>query len=202
MVVGELTQEVDLLVIGGGPGGYVAAIAAADAGIQTTVVEEARVPGGVCLREGCIPSKALLHVAKIIEDAAHAKNFGITFSEPKTDIEKLRSWKNGIIRKLSGGVKTLLAGRKVDYIKGRAEFESSRIVRVEGDEPTRIKFKHCIIATGSQAKSLPESILPRDLCWDAADALEIEKCPNGFWSSAAATSVWRSGRSTQRWAAK
>ncbi|MCG8404082.1 MAG: dihydrolipoyl dehydrogenase [Phycisphaerales bacterium] len=177
MVVGELTQEVDLLVIGGGPGGYVAAIAAADAGIQTAVVEEAKVPGGVCLREGCIPSKALLHVAKIIEDADHAKNFGITFSPPQTDIDKLRNWKNGIIRKLSGGVKTLLAGRKVDYIKGRAEFESSRIVRIEGDEPTRIKFRHCIIATGSQAKNLPESILPRELCWDAADALEIEEVP-------------------------
>lgn len=177
MVVGELTQEVDLLIIGGGPGGYVAAIAAADAGIQTAVVEEAKVPGGVCLREGCIPSKTLLHVAKIIEDAAHAESYGITFSSPGMDIEKLRNWKNGVIRKLSGGVKTLLAGRKIDYIKGRAEFESSKIVRVEGDEPTRIKFRHCIIATGSQAKRLPESILPRELCWDAADALEIEEVP-------------------------
>ena len=115
MVVGELKQEFDVVVIGGGPGGYVAAIAAADAGLATAIVEMAEVPGGVCLREGCIPSKALLHVAKIIDEAAHASSFGVSFGEPKTDIKKLRDWKNGVIRKLSGGVKMLLKGRKVEY---------------------------------------------------------------------------------------
>lgn len=177
MVVGELTQETELLVIGGGPGGYVAALVAADHGIQTALVERAEVPGGVCLREGCIPSKALLHVAKIIDEAAHAAEFGVSFSKPETDVTKLRNWKNGVIRKLSGGVKQLLAGRKVDYITGDAEFEDSRSVRIEGGEVSRIKFKHCIIATGSRAKMLPESVLPRELCWDAADALKVQEIP-------------------------
>lgn len=177
MVVGELTQEIDLLVIGGGPGGYVAAIAAADAGIATALVEEAKVPGGVCLREGCIPSKALLHVAKIIDDAEQARDFGVDFPKPKTDIDKLRSWKDGVIRKLTGGVRSLLKGRKVEYVTGRAEFESSKIVRVEGDEHTRFKFRRCIVATGSRARALPESVVPRDLYWDAAQALEIEQIP-------------------------
>ncbi len=177
MVVGELTQEVDLLVIGAGPGGYVAACAAADSGMQTALIERAEVPGGVCLREGCIPSKALLHVAKIIGEAQHAAEFGVSFQAPKTDVGKLRDWKNGVIRKLAGGVKTLLSGRKVDYLVGRAEFEGSRSVRIEGGEVPHVKFKHCIVATGSRAKMLPESILPRELVWDAADALKMQEIP-------------------------
>lgn len=177
MVVGELTQETDLLVIGGGPGGYVAACVAADLGIQTTVVEWAEVPGGVCLREGCIPSKALLHVAKIIDDAEHAGSFGVAFEKPNVDVKKLRDWKNGVIRRLSTGVKGLLSNRKVDYINGRATFEDSRRVRIEGGDVAYVKFKHCIIATGSRAKTLPESVLPRDLYWDAADALKVEEIP-------------------------
>lgn len=177
MVVGELTQECELLVIGGGPGGYVAAAAGADMGLQTCCVELADVPGGVCLREGCIPSKALLHVAKIIDDAAHAESFGVAFGEPKTDIDKLRSWKNGVIRKLAGGVKSLLAGRKVEYINARATFENSKTVRLEGSDVARIKFKHCIIATGSRARTLPPAIMPRELCWDAADALRLDEVP-------------------------
>ena len=177
MVVGELTQEADLLVIGGGPGGYVAACAAVDVGIQTTLIECADVPGGVCLREGCIPSKALLHVAKVIEDAAGAKKCGLTFQPPQIDVDKLRNWKNGVIRKLSLGVKSLLTGRDVEYITGRAAFESSNMVRVEGDNATRIKFRHCIIATGSAAKMLPDSLLPREHCWTAADALKVQEIP-------------------------
>src|SRR5437762_10249658 len=111
MVVGELSQEVDLVVIGGGPGGYVAAAHAADLGIRTTIVEAAEVPGGVCLREGCIPSKALLHVSHIIDHAAHADSFGITFGAPSIDIEKLRTWKSGVIRRLATGVTGLLKAR-------------------------------------------------------------------------------------------
>ncbi len=177
MVVGELTQEVDLVVIGGGPGGYVAALAAADHGIQTALVEEAKVPGGVCLREGCIPSKALLHVAKVMDEAAHAEAFGITYTRTGLDIEKLRNWKNGVIRKLAGGVQSLIKARKIDYFNGRATFESSNIIRVEGQDTTRIKYRHAIIATGSEAKHLPEAVLPRELCWNAADALEVSEVP-------------------------
>jgi dihydrolipoamide dehydrogenase len=177
MVVGELTQEVELLVIGGGPGGYVAACAAADEGIATAVVDSADVLGGVCLREGCIPSKALLHIAKIIDEAAGAAKFGVSFASPQIDLGRLRGWKNGEIRKLSAGVKGLLAGRQIEYFQGRAEFESSSMVRVEANETRRIKFRHCIIATGSVAKMLPESLVPSGLCWDAADALELREVP-------------------------
>jgi dihydrolipoamide dehydrogenase len=177
MVVGEFTQETELLVIGGGPGGYVAACAAADQGIKTTLIEKAEVPGGVCLREGCIPSKALLHVAKIMDEAEDAAAFGVTFGKPSTDINKLRDWKNGVIRKLAGGVTQLLKGRKVEYITGIATFEGSNSVRVEGGDVAHVKFRHCIIATGSVAKMLPESLMPRELCWDAADALKVQEVP-------------------------
>ncbi len=178
MVVGELTQEMDLLVIGAGPGGYVAACAGADAGFHTGVVDAADVPGGVCLREGCIPSKTLLNVAKIIDEAEMASKFGVSFEKPGIDIKKLRNWKNSVIKKLSSGVEGLLKGRQVEYIRGKAVFESSRIVRVEGEENMRIQFKHCIIATGSSANALPESLIARDLYWNAAEALEVEEIPN------------------------
>ncbi|MCB9852474.1 MAG: dihydrolipoyl dehydrogenase [Phycisphaerales bacterium] len=177
MVVGELTQEFDVLVIGGGPGGYVAAIAAADAGFATAIVEMAEVPGGVCLREGCIPSKTLLNVVRIMDEAEHAAAFGVTFAKPKTDVDKLRDFKNGVIKKLSTGVRALLKGRKVEYFKGHATFESSKLIHIEGENVGRIKFKHCILATGSRAKMLPEKLLPRELCWNAADALKMEEVP-------------------------
>lgn len=177
MVVGELTQEVDLVVIGGGPGGYVAALAAADNGIPTALVEEAKVPGGVCLREGCIPSKALLHVAKIIEETKHAENFGITYTRSNLDVEKLRNWKNGVIRKLATGVQSLVKARKLEYFNGHAEFVSSNMLRIEGADNARLKFKNAIIATGAAAKFLPESVVSRDLCWSAADALEVSEIP-------------------------
>ncbi len=177
MVVGELTQEVDLLVIGGGPGGYVAAAHAADLGLRTAVVESADVPGGVCLREGCIPSKALLHVARIIHEAEQAESFGVHFGPRKIDLDKLKNWKNGVIRRLATGVTGLLKKREVDYYTGRAVFESSRAARVEGGEVSHIKFKHAIIATGSVAKTLPEKVLPRELYWDAADALHLREIP-------------------------
>jgi dihydrolipoamide dehydrogenase len=177
MVMGELTQEADLLIIGGGPGGYVAACAAADAGIPATLVDSAEVPGGVCLREGCIPSKALLHVAKIITDAARAAKFGVSYQPPRIDVNKLANWKKGVIRKLALGVKSLLSGRQVEYFTGRATFEDSRTVRIEAEKATRIKFRHCIIATGSAANTLPESVIPRALCWDAAAALEVQEIP-------------------------
>jgi dihydrolipoamide dehydrogenase len=177
MVVGELTEEVELLVIGGGPGGYVAAAHAADLGIDTALVESAEVPGGVCLREGCIPSKALLHVAHLVEDATHAESFGITFGPPGIDYEKLRNWKAGVIRRLATGVSGLLKSRKVEYFTGRAVFENSRTVRIEGESTSHLKFKHCIIATGSRAKTLPEKVLARDLYWDAAEALALKEIP-------------------------
>ncbi|MCC6361237.1 MAG: dihydrolipoyl dehydrogenase [Phycisphaerales bacterium] len=180
MVVGELTESTDLLVIGGGPGGYVAAFKAADLGVQTTIVDAAPVLGGVCLREGCIPSKALLSVAHLVDHAAHAKEFGISFESPKIDVEKLRTWKQGVVDRLCNGINTLAKKRNVRVIRGTAHFEDSKTVRIDGGEAARIKFKHCIIATGSRAKRLPETLLPADCCIDSTGALELEKVPKSL----------------------
>ncbi|MFQ5806369.1 MAG: dihydrolipoyl dehydrogenase [Phycisphaerae bacterium] len=177
MVVGELTEETQLLVIGGGPGGYVAAFKAADLGIQTTIVDAAPILGGICLRAGCIPSKALLHVAHLITHAAEARDFGITFDKPKIDVEKLRGWKQGVVDRLCGGVNTLAKKRNVRVIQGRAVFEDSHSVRIADAEVARIRFKHAIIATGSRAQRLPEAIVPADCCIDSTDALELETIP-------------------------
>lgn len=178
MVVGELTEEVELLVIGGGPGGYVAAFRAADLGVSTTIVDAAPVLGGVCLREGCIPSKALLNIAHLIHSAEESANFGVTFGKPKIQIDKLRDWKKTVVDRLCGGVDTLAKKRKVRVIKGTARFEDGRTVRVEGaPDVSRLKFKNCIIASGSRVKRLPESVLPRDCYIDSAQALELETVP-------------------------
>ncbi|MGE0481642.1 MAG: dihydrolipoyl dehydrogenase [Phycisphaerae bacterium] len=177
MVVGELTEEIDLLVIGGGPGGYVAAFKAADLGVRTALVDEAALLGGVCLREGCIPSKALLHVAHVIEKAHDLGNFGVSFKSPAIDVEKLRGWKQAVVEKLCGGIKTLAGKRNVRIVRGRAKFEDSRTVRVEGADTGRIKFKNCIIATGSRPKRLPESLVPADCVLDSTGALELPDIP-------------------------
>ncbi len=178
VVIGELTESTDLLVIGGGPGGYVAAFRAADLGLQTTLVEANPLLGGVCLREGCIPSKALLHAAHTIENAHAAADWGISFKEPKIDLDKLRGWKQSVVDRLCGGVKTLAGKRKVRVIQGTARFEDSKTVKVEGTEAVRLKFKNCIIATGSTPKRLPERLMPADCCEDSTGALELPTIPD------------------------
>ncbi len=180
MVVGEFTEEAELVVIGGGPGGYVAAFRAADLGIPTVLVDDAPVLGGVCLREGCIPSKALLHVAHLVENAAGATDFGVAFGAPKIDVAKLRAWKESVVERLCGGIKTLAGKRKVRVVRGRARFEDSRTIRLEDSEVARIRCKHAIIATGSRPKMLPESLIPPDCCIDAAGALELADMPKSL----------------------
>lgn len=177
MVVGDLTEEADLLVIGGGPGGYVAACHAADLGIRTTLVDACPTLGGVCLREGCIPSKTLLHVADMIAEAELLKKAGVSFGQPKIDIEKLRQWKVRVIKRLAGGVDMLLSKRGVTVIRGRASFEDGRTVHIEGDSAMRLRFRHAILATGSRPKRLPESVIPADCCMDSTDALELKDVP-------------------------
>ncbi len=180
MVVGELTEQTDLLIIGGGPGGYVAAFRAADLGLQTTLIDSSPLLGGVCLREGCIPSKALLHVAHLIDDAAHAANFGVTFPPPQIDVDKLRAWKQSVVDKLCGGVKTLAKKRDVRVIQGHAHFEDSRTVRVEGESVTRLRFKQAIVATGSRPKTLPDELMPPDCCIDSTGALALADIPKSL----------------------
>jgi len=155
MVVGEFTTEVDVLVIGAGPGGYVAAIRAAQLGKSVAVVEKADL-GGVCLNVGCIPSKALIHAAHTYEQAEHAQAMGITMENVKVDFAKVQEWKNGVVKQLTGGIGSLFKGHKIQVIPGEALFVNEREVRVfHGYEVNRYRFEHCIIATGSRPIELP-----------------------------------------------
>jgi len=177
LVVGELTEQTDVLVIGGGPGGYVAALKAADLDLQTTLVDADERLGGVCLRVGCIPSKALLHVAHLIEDAKQARQFGVTFREPQIDRKRLLDWKEDILKRLSGGIDTLARKRQVRVIHAKVRFEDSRTVRLEGNGGGTLRFKQCVIATGSRPKMLPESVMPAECCMDSTGALALDTIP-------------------------
>src|ERR1035438_2155030 len=117
------TSNLNIAVVGGGPGGYAAAFLAADLGMTVTLIDPELNPGGVCLYRGCIPSKALLHIAKLIEESQQAKNWGIEFGEPKIDLARLRSFKENVVKKLTGGLGVLSKQRKVHYVRGRAAFE-------------------------------------------------------------------------------
>src|SRR6201998_1379717 len=124
------TRSLNIAVVGGGPGGYSPACLAADLVMTVTLIDPEVNPGGVCLYRGCIPSKALLHVAKLIEESQQAKNWGIEFSDPKIDVAKLRGWKESVVKRLTGGLGQLSKQRHVQYIQGRAGFENSTSLRV------------------------------------------------------------------------
>src|ERR1700752_1600391 len=124
------SSNLRIAVVGGGPGGYAAAFLTADLGMNVTLIDPEVNPGGVCLYRGCIPSKALLHVAKLVEESLQAKDWGIEFAAPKIDLARLRSWKEGVVKKLTGGLGVLSKQRKVRYIQGRAAFENSTTLRV------------------------------------------------------------------------
>jgi dihydrolipoamide dehydrogenase len=143
-------RETQLLVIGAGPGGYPAALHAADHGMKVLLVDEDPKLGGVCLNRGCIPSKSLLHIAKIVREAHEAIEYGLVFGEPKLDLEKLRGFvQQKVVGKLTGGIGMLCKGRGVETIRGHAEFTSPNTVAVTGEQPGTIKFEKCIIASGS-----------------------------------------------------
>jgi dihydrolipoamide dehydrogenase len=149
-------RTTQLLVLGSGPGGYTAAFRAADLGLKVTLVERHETLGGVCLNVGCIPSKALLHAAKVIEDAQEMSERGIAFGAPKIDLPKLRAWKGSVIAKLTGGLKVLARQRKVEVVRGVGRFIGPNVIEVTGAEgPQRIRFEQCIIAAGSEAVRLP-----------------------------------------------
>ncbi len=155
-VEAQADRTTQLLVLGAGPGGYTAAFRAADLGMKVTLVERWPSLGGVCLNVGCIPSKALLHAAKVIEDAEAMAANGIAFGNPTLDLEKLRGWKTGVVKKLTGGLKLLAKQRKVEVVQGAGRFASPHILEVTGDSGTeRIRFEQCIIAAGSEAIRLP-----------------------------------------------
>jgi dihydrolipoamide dehydrogenase len=173
-----LTNSTQVAVIGGGPGGYAAAFMAADLGLRVALVDLEPNPGGVCLYRGCIPSKALLHVAKVIGESRQAANWGIEFSEPKIDLDKLRAWKDGVVNKLTGGLGQLGKQRKVDFIRGRAEFLDSRTLKIERqDGERRLAFDNAIIATGSRPAPPPALSLDSPRIMDSTVALELDDIP-------------------------
>src|ERR1700722_873785 len=173
------TPNLRVAVIGGGPGGYAAAFLAADLGMKVTLIDPEVNPGGVCLYRGCIPSKALLHVSKLLEEAEQAKNWGIEFAAPKIDLNKLRSWKEGVVNKLTGGLGQLSKQRKVEFISGKAAFVNSTTVKVTktagGEE--NLTFDRIIIATGSRPTVVPSLKLDSPRLMDSTGALDLPDVP-------------------------
>jgi dihydrolipoamide dehydrogenase len=155
MVMGELQQETEVLVVGSGPGGYAAAFRAADQGLDVTMVDPAQRPGGVCLYKGCIPSKTFLFLSELIHDAQRAETMGIVFDKPRINLKALREWKGNVIDSMANGLVSLSNRRGVQLIQGRAQFESSNMVRLQDAEVSHIKFRHAIIATGSHPIAFP-----------------------------------------------
>jgi dihydrolipoamide dehydrogenase len=173
------TQSLNIAIIGGGPGGYAAAFLAADLGMTVTLIDPELNPGGVCLYRGCIPSKALLHVAKLIEESHQSANWGIEFAAPKIDLARLRSWKEGVVKKLTGGLGVLSKQRKVHFIQGRAAFENSttlRVTKADKSEET-LTFDRIVIATGSRPAVVPSLKLDTPRMMDSTGALNLEDIP-------------------------
>jgi dihydrolipoamide dehydrogenase len=180
VVEAEATRSTQLLVLGAGPGGYTAAFRAADLGLKVTLVERWDALGGVCLNVGCIPSKALLHAAKVIEEAHEMSARGILYGAPQLDFNKLRDWKNSVVRQLTGGLTTLAKQRKVEVVRGVGQFLSAHVIEVSsGDKRESIRFDQCIIAVGSESVRLP--FLPDDpRIIDSTGALELPEKPGRF----------------------
>ncbi len=163
-----------LVVIGSGPGGYAAAFRAADLGLEVTLIERYETLGGVCLNVGCIPSKALLHTAKVITDAADSGKHGVSFGEPEVDLDALRAWKDGVVGKLTGGLVKMAKGRKVTVVQGAAVFAGPNALEVDGEA---IEFDQAIIAAGSSAVQLPGMPYDDERVIDSTGALALVDVP-------------------------
>ncbi len=178
MVMGDLGRDVDVVVVGGGPGGYSAAFRCAELGLETVVVDADQQLGGACLYEGCIPSKALLHVAAVLGEVERAREFGVDFGAPRISLDPLRKWKTErVIGKLARGLASVARSKGVEVIGGRAVFEGSRELRVEGDAPQTLRFTHGVIATGSRPSPLPGIALDSDRVMDSTAALALPDVP-------------------------
>ena len=174
--------KLHVAVVGGGPGGYAAAFLAADLGLSVTLIDPEVNPGGVCLYRGCIPSKTLLHVADLIEESRQAKNWGIEFADPKIDLARLRSFKEGVVNKLTGGLGLLSKQRKVQYIQGKAAFENSntlRVTRANGNTDN-LSFDRIILATGSRPAIIPSLKLDSPRLMDSTGALDLTDVPGSL----------------------
>lgn len=175
MVMGSLRQETQVAVIGGGPGGYVAALRLADLGKEVVLIEQRERTGGTCLLEGCIPSKALIHAVEVKHAALAARAFGLGVAEIEVDLQKLRAWTAATVEGLSAGVDGLLKRRGVQVLRGRARFTSATSLAVEGGQTSGIDFEQAVIATGSSLNALPPGIVSS--VWSSADALTLPRVP-------------------------
>ena len=168
----------EVVVLGAGPGGYTAAFRAADLGKKTVLIERYPTLGGVCLNVGCIPSKALLHVAKVITEAEETAHAGIDFGKPRIDVAKLREWKSGVVSKLTKGLAGLAKQRKVEVLQGRGEFATANTLRVETAHGTKtVAFEHCVIAAGSSVARIPGFPYDDKRIFDSTGALELPEIP-------------------------
>jgi dihydrolipoamide dehydrogenase len=175
-------QTTRLTVIGAGPGGYAAAFLAADLGLEVTLVDPEANPGGVCLYRGCIPSKALLHVAGVLREAGDAQHCGVAFGPPRIELEKLRSWNEGVVKSLTDGLGQLTRQRRIGFIRGRARFVDARtleIERIDGSRET-LGFEHAIIATGSRPAALPGVHIDSPRVLDSSAALRLDSIPKSL----------------------
>jgi dihydrolipoamide dehydrogenase len=173
-----VSNPIKLVVIGAGPGGYAAAFLAADMGMQVTLIDKEENPGGVCVYRGCIPSKALLHAAKVLNESHEAENIGITFAKPTVNLDKLRSWKNSVVTRLTTGTGQLRKQRKIANIQGQAKFLNSSTIEVEkvDGKKEQVSFDKVIIATGSRPATIPTLPKSKNIL-DSTTALEIESIP-------------------------
>lgn len=171
-----------LVIIGAGPGGYAAAFRAADLGLKVTLIGSEGEPGGTCLFHGCIPTKALLELLKIKEDAAEIGKMGIQFKAPEIDLKKIAKWKKEVIKDLTEGIGVLAKDRKVEYIQGKATFVSEEEIEVENKDggKTKLKFDHAVIATGSRPKELLETKFDHKKIINSTDALELKEIPENL----------------------
>lgn len=177
MVVGELTIECDLLVVGGGPGGYVAAIRGAQLGQDVVLVEE-NVVGGVCLNVGCIPSKALITVANKVDQMGHLKEMGVSVGSLDVDFSQLMRYKDQVVSRLTSGVAQLLKGNGVEVVQGNATFVSANLARIQlAHEVQQVRFKNAIVATGSRPLELPSVPVDHEVVVDSTDALSFSEIP-------------------------
>jgi dihydrolipoamide dehydrogenase len=170
------------VVIGAGPGGYAAAFYAADRGLKVALVDPEPNPGGVCLYRGCIPSKALLHVADVITESKHAEQFGVTFGSPAIDLDRLRTFKNNVVAQLTNGTGQVAKLRKIEYVQGLAAFRDARTLDIErtGGGKDTLQFEHAIIATGSRPSTIPGLSMDDPRVMDSTGALDLPDVPKSL----------------------
>ena len=177
-----MASSTQVAVIGAGPGGYAAAFYAADLGMQVTLIDPATNPGGVCLYRGCIPSKALLHVADVLNEAKHAEGWGISFGAPKIDLDRLRAFKTKVVTQLTGGLGQLSKQRKITYVQGTASFVDAKTLEVTtaDGKKDRLTFAHAIIATGSHPAKVPGLSIDSPRVMDSTTALDLPDIPKSL----------------------